>query len=67
MVCDPHITRPFPILSSASLMDVDQPSPAAIARWSGLQKVLSRGSALAHPDFEPSVEVINLAGMLTVW
>ena len=27
------------------------------ARWSHLQRLLCRGSPLAHPDFEPSDEV----------
>ena len=35
-------------------MDVDTSS----GRWENIQKLLTRGSPLAHPDFEPSDEVL---------
>ncbi len=33
---------------------------AAQRTWDNLQKLLTRGSPLAHPDFEPSDEVISI-------
>ena len=46
----------------ASTMDqtagIEQPQPQdSSGRWAHLQKLLCRGSPLAHPDFEPSEEV----------
>lgn len=30
-----------------------------LGRWDGIQKLLTRSSPLAHPDFEPSEEVMR--------
>ena len=55
----PHTSR---YGTTASTMDqtagVEQPKPEdSSGRWEHLQKLLCRGSPLAHPDFEPSEEV----------
>ena len=42
-------------------MDVDTSS----GRWENIQKLLTRGSPLAHPDFEPSDEVLMIYTQLT--
>ena len=40
-----------------TLSDMSAGGITEAARWSHLQRLLCRGSPLAHPDFEPSDEV----------